>query len=227
VTPRRVVAAAGDFLRRGGVRGDVWDRLPRGSAVALLLGCSALYGAVMAGYNGMGGDRDWMILYGALKVPMLFVVTMLLAVPCFYVLNLLSGAGDHFPRVWRGLVDFQITVSLQLLALVPVTLFINLTDGDYRVAQAASSLLFGGAAWNARRGLAAQYVPLIAENPVHRRLRGAWFALYTFIGIQMGWDLRPFVGSPDMPVQFFRADIGNAYVEIPRVLAEAVHAIVL
>jgi hypothetical protein len=51
--------------------------------------------------------------------------------------------------------------------------------------------------------------------------------LYAFIGVQMSWDLRPFVGSPDMPIQFFRDDIGNAYLEIFRILLDALHRAVL
>jgi hypothetical protein len=217
-----LLGATAGFLRESGVRGLEWDTLPRWAAPALIVGSGALYGGVMASYNGLGGDRVLMVAYGAAKVPLLFVATMLLAVPSFYVLNLLLGVGDHFARVWRALVDFQLAVSLQLAALVPVTAFMNLTNGDYRVAQAFSTLLFAGATWNARRALARAYAPLIDAHPVHRGLLRTWIALYAFVGVQMGWDLRPFVGSPDMAVQFFRDDIGNAYLEIFRILVEAV-----
>ena len=27
----------------------------------------------------------------------------------------------------------------------------------------------------------------------------AWLGVYAFVGIQMGWVLRPFVGQPDRP----------------------------
>jgi hypothetical protein len=40
-----------------------------------------------------------------------------------------------------------------------------------------------------------------------------WIVVYAFVGIQMGWILRPFIGDPHSPVQFFRDDTwGNAYV---------------
>jgi hypothetical protein len=39
-----------------------------------------------------------------------------------------------------------------------------------------------------------------------------------FVGIQMGWDLRPFVGHPQMEIQFFRDHIGNAYMEVVGIL---------
>ena len=40
----------------------------------------------------------------------------------------------------------------------------------------------------------------------------AWLVIYVFVGIQMGWVLRPFVGNPVAPVQFFReGSWSNAY----------------
>ena len=36
--------------------------------------------------------------------------------------------------------------------------------------------------------------------------------IYVFVGIQMGWVLRPFIGDPPLPVQFFReGSWSNAY----------------
>lgn len=44
-----------------------------------------------------------------------------------------------------------------------------------------------------------------------------------FVGVQMGWTLRPFVGSPGIPGAFFREDsYTNAYVAVARVVLGAV-----
>jgi hypothetical protein len=46
-----------------------------------------------------------------------------------------------------------------------------------------------------------------------------WFVLYAFIGIQLGWMLRPFVGDPTRPTTFLRPDsLTNAYEGIIRLL---------
>jgi len=41
----------------------------------------------------------------------------------------------------------------------------------------------------------------------------AWLAINLFFGSQLSWMLRPFVGTPDLPVQFMRAAplSGNFY----------------
>ena len=42
-----------------------------------------------------------------------------------------------------------------------------------------------------------------------------WLGVYAFVGIQMGWVLRPFIGQPGVPVTFFREGVwGNAYVVV-------------
>jgi hypothetical protein len=52
-------------------------------------------------------------------------------------------------------------------------------------------------------------------------LRG-WLVIYAFVGIQMGWVLRPFVGVPGRPVTFFREGAwGNAYEEVARTALRA------
>ncbi|MFO0837863.1 MAG: hypothetical protein U1D55_05005 [Phycisphaerae bacterium] len=63
------------------------------------------------------------------------------------------------------------------------------------------------------------YLPLIRREPRHRITLAAWMVLYAFVGIQMGWMLRPFVGAPDEPPQFFRPEpFSNAYVVVARLV---------
>jgi hypothetical protein len=54
-------------------------------------------------------------------------------------------------------------------------------------------------------------------------LRG-WLIIYAFVGIQLGYLLRPFIGDPTQPVAFFRADSwGNAYIFVLETLWKALH----
>ena len=53
----------------------------------------------------------------------------------------------------------------------------------------------------------------------HRVMLALWVVLYAFVGIQMGWTLRPFVGTPGIPVTFFReGPFTNAYVEVAKLV---------
>ena len=39
-----------------------------------------------------------------------------------------------------------------------------------------------------------------------KALAAVWIGAYAFVGTQLGWMLRPFVGSPFYPVVFLRED---------------------
>ena len=76
-----------------------------------------------------------------------------------------------------------------------------------------------GAQWLLRRF----YRPLVQRDARHRLMMRAWLVIYVFVGVQMAWVLRPFVGRPGMVTQFFReAAWGNAYVQIARLVWKVV-----
>jgi hypothetical protein len=53
-------------------------------------------------------------------------------------------------------------------------------------------------------------------------LRG-WLALYAFVGVQMGWVLRPFIGQIGEPTTFFRSEAwGNAYVKVLELVLDVI-----
>ena len=41
-----------------------------------------------------------------------------------------------------------------------------------------------------------------------------WAVLFAFVGIQMAWNLQPFVGDRGQPFQLFRHNEGNFYTAI-------------
>jgi hypothetical protein len=41
-----------------------------------------------------------------------------------------------------------------------------------------------------------------------------WAVLFAFVGIQMAWNLQPFVGDRGQPFQLFRHNEGNFYTAV-------------
>jgi len=72
----------------------------------------------------------------------------------------------------------------------------------------------------------AQLLRLLAGNrAVARRVLFAWLASGLFLGSQLSWILRPFVGSPDLPVVFLRPHpfYGSFYETVFRALTGLFH----
>jgi hypothetical protein len=215
VTPVGMLQAADDVLRgeRAAARTRGHSRLASRVVLALLiLGPGMFYGAVMGTYGGVTGDRAWQLLYSAVKVPFLIVVTFALSLPSFYVLNALLGLRADFTRVLRALMSTQAGLTVILTSLAPITAFWYASGSAYQAAILFNGAMFALASFGAQWMLRRDYEPLIRSDPRHRLMLRTWIFIYIFVGIQMAWVLRPFVGDPDRPVQFFREDSwSNAY----------------
>jgi hypothetical protein len=186
----------------------------------MLLG-GLLYGAVMGSF-GASGDRLAQVAVSAAKVPLLLGVVFLLCLPSFLVLNTLLGARSDLPDVLRALSAGQAGLALVLASLAPYTALWYATSGSYHGALLFNGLLFAVASAAAQALLRRAYRPLTARRRAHRWLLGLWFFLYVFVGVQMAWVLRPFVGEPGSRVEFFREGAwGNAYVVLAQLLRDA------
>ncbi len=189
-------------------------------AVAILVAVFGLvYGAAMGSFGGLLGQAALQIVYSAVKVPLLLLVTFALSLPSFYVINSLLGLSRDFREAVRALVAAQAGLAIVLASLAPFTLFWYVSFADYTAAVTFNTAMFAVASFAAQWIVRGYYRPLIQRNPHHRWMLRAWIVVYAFVGIQMGWVLRPFIGAPGTPVQFFRAEAwDNAYVIVARML---------
>jgi len=210
-------------LRTGVEKSDVeapgFDTTRLRQQVLQIICFGVLYGCAMGTFGGIGGERFWQLVFSGVKVPLLLLVTFVLALPSFFVMNNLVGVGEDFPRVLRALVTTQAVLTIVLASLAPFTLLWYASSSNYRIAIFFNSLMFAVASITAQFWLRRHYAVLIARDIRHRTLLRLWLLLYAFVGIQMGWVLRPFIGDPGSSVQFFRADSwGNAYVILSQML---------
>jgi hypothetical protein len=58
------------------------------------------------------------------------------------------------------------------------------------------------------------------ERSTARLTFQVWVVIYALVGAQMGWILRPFIGSPDIPFQWFRNREANIFVDIAHTIAK-------
>ena len=223
--------AASSALRSFGARvAERLDNALRGrtSEIALptlltaLLCFGLFYGGVMGAFTGVWEGKPLQLLYSALKVPLLLGISFVIALPSFFVLNTLLGVREDFREALRAVAGAQATLTIVLASLAPLTLWFYASTTNYDQAVLWNGLMFLLAAAAAQFALRRSYRPLIARNKRHRVLMWAWGACFAFVGIQAAWVLRPFIGKPDEPVQFFRETMwGNAYVQIIEKIVQA------
>ncbi len=179
------------------------------SSVAFL----ALYGAVMGSSHSL-----WQALSSAFKLPVLFLATLLICAPSLYFFNLLFGSnqslGQNLTLILTG-----ITVSaVLLLSLAPITLFFLLTITEYQFFKLLNVAIF---AISGFMGVVFLYqgMKMVSADEhegaaMRKRILIIWMFVYAFVGSQMAWTLRPFIGDPGAPFELFRQLGGNFYSNV-------------
>ena len=195
-------------------------RLAGLAAVVLVFGMT--YGTAMGLFGGVAGDRVWQVLYSAAKVPFLLLATFVISLPSFLVLNTLAGLRRDTTEALRAVLATQAGLAIVLASLAPFTLLWYASSADYELALLFNGAMFAAASLAGQALLRAYYRPLVQRNSRHRWMLWTWLGIYVFVGIQMAWLLRPFVGDPGLPVQFFRrGSWGNAYEVVARLIWDA------
>lgn len=208
--------AADDLLRAAGRHRAGASTAPFATLAVALVACGLGYGAAM----GSWGVRPLQSLFSGLKVPLLLAATTAICLPSFWMVNTLLGLRADTGAATRAVVGAQGVVAIALAALAPMILFTYASITEYTLAVLANGAMFAVASLGGQLSLARHYRALIARDPRHRIARDAWLVLYVFVAIQMAWVLRPFIGSPDIDVRFFRPDAwSNAYVVVARLIA--------
>ena len=243
----------GSFTRKEALSEGRID-VPVGGLVRLCLLLGAIYGICLGCYSVFGGAPQayLQVLASALKVPLLFLLTLVVSFPSLYV----------FAALQRLPLDFRSTLKLMLLAIVvhltviaslgPVFAFFAASTTSYpflllmnvaifavggllglMILRRATRDIFqptieprtaepeapplpsqatqeGAAAWPAKPSTPAMS-PRLAHQAADqaKRLLGVWCVVYGIVGAQMGWLLRPFLGSPNASFEWFRAREGN------------------
>jgi hypothetical protein len=186
------------------------------SSIAFL----AVYGAVLGSTHSL-----LQAFSSAAKLPPLFLATMLVCIPTLYVFSVLFGSNQRLHQT-IALVLAAITVmAVLLLSFASIALFFILTAGGYQFFKLLNVLFFAIAGIAGMLFLAQGMRVLSAADQEQGRAGRRlvlyfWIVLYAFVGSQMAWTLRPFVGYPDAKFELIRQLGGNFYADIFRSIGE-------
>jgi hypothetical protein len=190
----------------------------------------AIYGAVLGLSHG-----PWQALASAIKLPLLFLLTLAICLPTLYLFNLLCG-GRLTAQQSLAFVLVAITSSATLLLpWTPVALFVLLTAPNYHLyillnvaflalcSVVGLLLLIDGTLY--LNAAPRDHDPETPARPTANiTLLQCWLLLYGLVGTQLGWTLRPFFGDPALPFQMFHTIeghfVGGVFDALVRVLGE-------
>jgi len=203
-----------------------WEKSRVLGYVAVIITGAGLYGAAM-GYWRSPVQAG----YNLVKFPLVILATTMGNALLNGMLAPLLGLDLRF-RQSLMLVLMSFTIASAILgSFAPIVFFIVWNTpslaGRQEVSWAAYNFVqltqvvfiaFAGVAANAR--LFRLLHSLSGSSRVARKILFAWLAGNLFLGSQLCWNLRPFIGSPVLPVEFFRptAFQGNFYETVFRAI---------
>jgi len=168
----------------------------------------------------LGCWRDpWQAVYSAIKLPVIMLLTATGNALLNAMLAPLLGMQLKFRQSFLAILASFALAAAILGAFSPLAAFViwcapPLAGGANNSTTHAAILLllvvviaFAGVTANVR--LFQLLGSLAGSRGTAVRVLFAWLVANLFLGSQLSWILRPFVGSPQLPVQFLRADAFN------------------
>jgi hypothetical protein len=212
----RYFAVLIDLLRdRHGFMAEIGEGTRVTSKITALLFSSSLFFAIYGLI--VGSFSSWMqSLSSAIKLPILYLMTLTICLPTLYFFNILFGSRKSFTQHLGVVMASVAAIGVLLFSFAPVTLFFLITTPDYSFFMLLNVAILGLTGFVGVKFLY-DGMQLLSEQEDEegrinrRKLVQAWLLLYAFVGSQLGWTLRPFFGAPDQPFQLFRQLEGNFY----------------
>lgn len=188
-------------------------------ALRLIILCGMLHGAIMASFRLDTPERWLLVLFGAIKTPMLILCATALCLPAFFVINTVLGLRRDFALAARCILCGQAALTAALASLGPFVRFLYFCGLSHRWAVLSNAFVFALCTLVAHTITLRRYRPLLAISRAHRFTLWFWVVSYAFVGTQLGWMLRPFIGTPGKPAAFLRDEpFSNAYVVIAKLI---------
>lgn len=174
---------------------------------------SGFFGLVAGAYSG-----PFQALSASIKLPFLFFATFAVCFPAFYVVQVLMGSRLRLLQVGVLVLAALALTSILLAAFVPITAFFLITGANYYFQHLLNITLAAIAGSFGMYALHDGLTVVCEKRGVYPRraltIMRAWAVLFAFVGIQLAWNLRPFLGDRSKPFQIFGKYEGNFYAAV-------------
>jgi hypothetical protein len=201
--------------------GDGLSRKIRNMLIGAVL-FLAVYGAVLGISNSL-----LQALSSAVKLPILYLITLAICLPTLYFFNLLFGSRLTLTQTFALIMTAIAVTAVLTLSFAPIALFFWLTAPNYQFYKLLNVgiLTITGLAGLSFLWQGMRHVHKNEGMGVRHVLLWVWIFIYGFVGTQMAWTLRPFFGSPGLPFEVLRDLGGNFYVNVLHSMLELLIAI--
>jgi hypothetical protein len=167
------------------------------SLLAISFGGFFVYGGIIGATNS---QMPLQIISSAIKLPALYLITLIVCVPTLYIFNAFFGSRLTMKQHWAYLLTAITVIAVLLCGFAPVSLFFLLTVNDKFFFLLLNVAVFALTGILGVSFLYKMMKPIDHDDTapnVHLRtnILRFWLGLYGFVGTQLGWTMRPFFAT--------------------------------
>jgi len=172
-----------------------------------------LYGIVMGSYHSFLQS-----LVAGLKVTFLFLSAIIVCFPSFFIIQQVLGSKMTLRQmVIIILSGFVLTTSIAL-SFTPIVILFQVTGGNYHFLQLLHVGIFIFSGIFGMRLMVEALKFACEKKDIYPRIGvnvfRIWIIILAFAGVQIAWNLRPFLCNKTEEFKLFRKYEGNFYTAI-------------
>lgn len=190
-----------------------------GAQVLIIAVFAFFYGLIMGSYNGV-----MQAFSSGTKMVMLLFLTLIICFPSFYIVQLVLGSKVTMKQLAIMILSGFLMTTTVMLAFAPIVLLFQFGD-NYNFLKLLHVAVFVFSGFFGMRAVLDALKNHFAEIGIYPKIGLSifriWVVIFAFVGIQLAWNLRPFVGYKGMPFEFLRQDTqGNFYESIAETISQ-------
>jgi hypothetical protein len=178
--------------------------------VLFILLFTFIYGVVMGSYNGLLQSA-----VTGIKIPCLIFLSLIICFPALFVIQYMIGSTLTIWQMTNIILSGFFVFSTIALSFAPIVIFFMITSDNYSFLKLLHVAIFTFSGIFAIRTIIGGLSYSCEKKNIYPKLGmkifKVWVIILAFVSSQLAWNLRPFVGSRDLPFELFRERESNFY----------------
>jgi hypothetical protein len=181
-----------------------------------------LYGLVMGAYQGF----EQAIVSG-IKVALLYSLALLICFPAFFIIQYILGSKLRLHQMVSILLSGFVLMASIMLSFVPIVIIFLLTGSNYYFLHLLHVAIFIFAGIFGMNTIVQALKYSCEKKNVYPKTGVVvfrfWVIILAFVGIQLAWNFRPFLGVKGEPFMLFGHREGNFYAAMINSINQLIH----
>ena len=188
----------------------------------LLVLLSGVYGIVMGSHNGIK-----QAISSGIKVPLFLSLVILICFPVFFIIQFVLGSRLGLQQMLKIILSGFVMVALVMVAFAPIVIFFLITGDNYAFLKLLHVAIFAVSGFFGMKMILDALHFACEQKKVYPKEGVAvfqfWLIIMAFVGMQLAWNLRPFIGAKNLPFEILRQREGNFYLAVAQSIGSIVN----